>query len=138
MVEKIIAKERQAFPQETMAILPTMGGQTALNCALDLHQHGVLAKYGVEMIGANADVIDKAESRERFQEPRDRGVVPAQLDVVRHARDPDEVERPVADDLVSDVDVARPRVTGLRNVRLHDSSLLDRVCCRHHPGNQTL
>ena len=43
-----------------------MGGQTALNCALDLERHGVLAKYGVEMIGANADTIDKAENRERF------------------------------------------------------------------------
>ena len=48
------------------ALLPTMGGQTALNCALDLAKHGVLEKYGVEMIGANADAIDKAEDRERF------------------------------------------------------------------------
>ncbi|MEO8526665.1 MAG: carbamoyl phosphate synthase large subunit, partial [Caldimonas sp.] len=47
VVEKIIAKERPD------AVLPTMGGQTALNCALDLHRHGVLQKYGVEMIGAN-------------------------------------------------------------------------------------
>ncbi|CAM5449580.1 Carbamoyl-phosphate synthase large chain OS=Stutzerimonas stutzeri OX=316 GN=carB PE=3 SV=1 [Stutzerimonas stutzeri] len=39
---------------------PTMGGQTALNCALDLEKHGVLEKFGVEMIGANADTIDKA------------------------------------------------------------------------------
>lgn len=43
-----------------------MGGQTALNCALDLEKHGVLAKYNVEMIGAKADAIDKAENRERF------------------------------------------------------------------------
>lgn len=48
------------------AVLPTMGGQTALNCALDLDRHGVLAKHGVEMIGANADAIDKAEDRDRF------------------------------------------------------------------------
>ena len=60
VVEKIIAKERPD------AVLPTMGGQTALNCALDLERHGVLAKYNVEMIGANADTIDKAENRERF------------------------------------------------------------------------
>ena len=60
VVENIIAKERPD------AILPTMGGQTALNCALDLDRHGVLSKYGVEMIGANADAIDKAENRERF------------------------------------------------------------------------
>ena len=48
------------------ALLPTMGGQTALNCALDLEKHGVLEKFGVEMIGANADTIDKAEDRSRF------------------------------------------------------------------------
>ncbi|SEI85931.1 carbamoyl-phosphate synthase large subunit [Allopseudospirillum japonicum] len=59
-VEKIIEQERPS------ALLPTMGGQTALNCALDLEKHGVLAKYGVEMIGANADTIDKAENRDRF------------------------------------------------------------------------
>ncbi|PXF30160.1 carbamoyl phosphate synthase large subunit [Pokkaliibacter plantistimulans] len=59
-VAKIIEKERPD------AILPTMGGQTALNCALDLERHGVLAKFGVEMIGANADTIDKAENRDRF------------------------------------------------------------------------
>ncbi len=59
-VEKIIEQERPD------ALLPTMGGQTALNCALDLEREGVLAKYGVEMVGANADTIDKAEDRERF------------------------------------------------------------------------
>jgi len=59
-VEKIIEKERPD------AVLPTMGGQTALNCALDLEREGVLEKYGVEMIGANADTIDKAEDRDRF------------------------------------------------------------------------
>ena len=59
-VEKIIAKERPD------ALLPTMGGQTALNCALDLEREGVLEKYSVEMIGANADTIDKAEDRNRF------------------------------------------------------------------------
>jgi carbamoyl-phosphate synthase large subunit len=59
-VSKIIEKERPD------ALLPTMGGQTALNCALDLSKHGVLDQYSVEMIGANADAIDKAEDRERF------------------------------------------------------------------------
>ncbi|MCQ4255660.1 carbamoyl-phosphate synthase large subunit [Stutzerimonas stutzeri] len=59
-VAKIIEKERPD------ALLPTMGGQTALNCALDLEKHGVLEKFGVEMIGANADTIDKAEDRSRF------------------------------------------------------------------------
>ena len=61
MVEKIIAIERPG------ALLPTMGGQTALNCALDLARHGVLEKYGVEMIGASREAIDKAEDREKFK-----------------------------------------------------------------------
>lgn len=62
IVEKIIAKERPD------ALLPTMGGQTALNCALDLDKHGVLAKYNVELIGASKDAIDKAEDRQKFKE----------------------------------------------------------------------
>ena len=61
MVEKIIAIEKPD------ALLPTMGGQTALNCALDLAKHGVLEKYGVEMIGASKEAIDKAEDREKFK-----------------------------------------------------------------------
>ncbi|KGQ70547.1 carbamoyl phosphate synthase large subunit [Chelonobacter oris] len=61
-VEKIIEKEHPD------AILPTMGGQTALNCALDLSKHGVLAKYNVELIGAKEDAIDKAEDRGRFKD----------------------------------------------------------------------
>ena len=61
MVEKIIAVERPD------ALLPTMGGQTALNCALDLARHGVLEKYKVELIGASKEAIDKAEDREKFK-----------------------------------------------------------------------
>ncbi|TPQ27982.1 carbamoyl-phosphate synthase large subunit [Methylomonas sp. EFPC3] len=61
-VEKIIEKERPD------AILPTMGGQTALNCALALDKHGVLAKYGVEMIGATKEAINKAEDRDLFNQ----------------------------------------------------------------------
>ena len=68
VVAQIIAKERQAFPNDKMALLPTMGGQTALNCALDLHHHGVLAKHGVEMIGANEQAIEKAEDRLKFKD----------------------------------------------------------------------
>ena len=60
-VAKIIEKERPD------ALLPTMGGQTALNCALDLAKHGVLEQFGVEMIGASRDAIDKAEDRDRFR-----------------------------------------------------------------------
>ncbi len=62
VVERIIAKERPD------AILPTMGGQTALNCALDLHRQGVLEKYKVELIGASPEAIDKAEDRSKFKE----------------------------------------------------------------------
>ena len=62
IVKKIIEKERPD------ALLPTMGGQTALNCALDLDKNGVLKEYGVEMIGASKDAIDKAEDREKFRE----------------------------------------------------------------------
>ena len=61
-VEKIIAKERPD------AILPTMGGQTALNCALDLWRQGVLEKYAVELIGATPEAIDKAEDRLKFKD----------------------------------------------------------------------
>jgi carbamoyl-phosphate synthase large subunit len=67
IVAKIIAKERYAVPGG-FALLPTMGGQTALNCALSLKKMGVLAKFDVEMIGASAQAIDKAEDRELFRE----------------------------------------------------------------------
>jgi carbamoyl-phosphate synthase large subunit len=60
VLEKIIAKEKPD------AILPTMGGQTALNCALDLERHGILEKYNVELIGAKREAIDKAEDRDLF------------------------------------------------------------------------
>ncbi len=62
MVEKIIAIEHPD------ALLPTMGGQTALNCALDLAKHGVLKNYNVELIGASREAIDKAEDREKFKQ----------------------------------------------------------------------
>src|SRR5213596_3479907 len=62
VVEKIIARERPD------ALLPTLGGQTGLNTAMDLWKHGVLKKYKVEMIGARADVIDKAEDRQKFKD----------------------------------------------------------------------
>ena len=65
-VEKIIEKERPD------ALLPTMGGQTALNCALDLAKHGVLEKFAVEMIGASKEAIDKAEDRQKFKEAMTR------------------------------------------------------------------
>ncbi|NWF35610.1 carbamoyl-phosphate synthase large subunit [Mariprofundus sp. KV] len=65
VVAKIIEKERPD------AILPTMGGQTALNCALSLNKHGILEKFNVKLIGAQPDAIDKAEDRERFKHAMD-------------------------------------------------------------------
>ncbi|MGB4345262.1 MAG: carbamoyl-phosphate synthase large subunit [Burkholderiaceae bacterium] len=62
VLERIIAIEKPD------AILPTMGGQTALNCALDLHHHGILTKYNVELIGATPEAIDKAEDRSKFKD----------------------------------------------------------------------
>ncbi len=73
-VEKIIAKEKPD------AILPTMGGQTALNCALDLDRHGVLDKFNVELIGARKHAIDKAEDRELF----DKAMEAIGLETPRH------------------------------------------------------
>lgn len=66
MVEKVIARERPD------ALLPTLGGQTGLNLAMDLDRLGILKKYGVEMIGARADVIAKAEEREQFKQAMER------------------------------------------------------------------
>ena len=66
VVAKIIEKERPD------AVLPTMGGQTALNCALALFNDGTLEKFGVQMIGADADAIDKAEDRQRFRDAMDK------------------------------------------------------------------
>ena len=61
-IEKIIAKERPD------ALLPTLGGQTGLNTAIDLHEHGVLERYGVKLLGAQIDVIKKAEDRQLFKD----------------------------------------------------------------------
>ncbi len=66
VVRRIIARERPD------AILPTMGGQTALNCALDLHRHGVLEEFGVELIGATPEAIDMAEDRAKFKQAMTR------------------------------------------------------------------
>ena len=79
IVEKIIAKERPD------AILPTMGGQTALNCALDLAKHGVLEKYNVEMIGASRDAIDMAEDREKFKQAMTRIGLASAKSVIAHS-----------------------------------------------------
>ena len=79
IVEKIIEKERPD------AILPTMGGQTALNTALTLNKMGVLEKYGVQMIGADAEAIDKAEDREKFKAAMDRIGLESPRSAVAHS-----------------------------------------------------
>ena len=79
VVEKIIAKERPD------ALLPTMGGQTALNCALDLDKHGVLAKYKVELIGASKEAIDKAEDRQKFKDAMTKIGLGSARSVIAHS-----------------------------------------------------
>ncbi|MEM1131626.1 MAG: carbamoyl-phosphate synthase large subunit [Pseudomonadota bacterium] len=71
IVAKIIARERAERPDEKLVVLPTMGGQTALNTALALDEDGTLEKYDVELIGARAEAIDKAEDREKFRAAMD-------------------------------------------------------------------
>ncbi|MBV9569957.1 MAG: carbamoyl-phosphate synthase large subunit [Alphaproteobacteria bacterium] len=79
-VEKIIARETANVPPgRVFALLPTMGGQTALNTALSLRKRGILDKYGIELIGASAEAIDKAEDRELFR----RAMMKIGLDVPR-------------------------------------------------------
>ncbi|KUJ72930.1 carbamoyl-phosphate synthase large subunit [Thiomicrospira sp. WB1] len=80
-VKSILEKEKPD------AILPTMGGQTALNCALDLYNHGVLDELGVELIGANADAIDKAENRERFRAAMEKIGLDMPVSAVAHNMD---------------------------------------------------
>ncbi len=72
VVARIIETERAKYPHEKMAVLPTMGGQTALNTALALEANGTLAKFDVEMIGATAEAIDKAEDRIKFRNAMDK------------------------------------------------------------------
>ncbi|TXC69075.1 carbamoyl-phosphate synthase large subunit [Sphingorhabdus soli] len=81
VVAKIIEKERPD------AVLPTMGGQTALNCALSLNKMGVLEKYGVVMIGADAEAIDKAEDREKFKRAMDKIGLESPRSAIAHNMD---------------------------------------------------
>jgi carbamoyl-phosphate synthase large subunit len=79
IVSKIIAKEKPD------ALLPTMGGQTALNCALDLDKHGVLKKYNVELIGASKKAIDKAEDRQQFKEAMNKIGLASARSLIAHS-----------------------------------------------------
>ncbi|PWF24104.1 carbamoyl-phosphate synthase large subunit [Corticimicrobacter populi] len=93
-IEKIIERERPD------ALLPTMGGQTALNCALDLDREGVLAKYGVELIGANAHAIDKAEDRQKFKLAMDAiGLESAKSGVAHSLDEAWAVQRRIAEEI---------------------------------------
>ncbi len=104
-VEKIIAKERPD------ALLPTLGGQTALNTAISLHEAGTLEKYGVELIGANVEAINKGEDRELF-----KGVVEAVRQKIGHGESARSVICHSMEDVLAGVDtlggypvVVRPR-----------------------------
>ena len=81
VLERIIEKERPC------AILPTMGGQTALNCALDLHRNGVLEKYGVELIGARPEAIEKAEDRQKFKQAMESIGLGSARSAIAHSMD---------------------------------------------------
>ena len=87
VVAKIIAKERPD------ALLPTMGGQTALNTALSLRRMGILERYNVEMIGAQPDAIDKAEDRSLFREAMDKIGLDTPISVLANATDIKDVDR---------------------------------------------
>jgi carbamoyl-phosphate synthase large subunit len=87
IVAKIIEREKAAHPDEKMVILPTMGGQTALNTALALFNDGTLEKFDVEMIGANAEAIDKAEDRQKFRDAMDKIGLESARSGVAHTMD---------------------------------------------------
>jgi len=122
IVEKIISKERPD------AILPTMGGQTALNCALDLNRHGVLAKYNVELIGASCEAIDKAEDRELF----DKAMISIGLETPRHGMAHDMDQAHEALDKVGFPCIVRPSFTlgGTGGGIAYNKEEFDEICSR--------
>ncbi|WP_377268224.1 carbamoyl-phosphate synthase large subunit [Peterkaempfera sp. SMS 1(5)a] len=124
-VEKIIAKERPD------ALLPTLGGQTALNAAVALAKNGVLERYGVELIGANIDAIEKGEDRDRF-----KGVVEAVKAKIGHGESARSVICHTMDEILAGVDtlggypvVVRPSFTmgGAGSGFAHDEEELRRI-----------
>ncbi|WP_171172201.1 carbamoyl-phosphate synthase large subunit [Streptomyces sp. I05A-00742] len=124
-VEKIIAKERPD------ALLPTLGGQTALNTAISLHENGVLEKYGVELIGANVEAIHKGEDRDLF-----KGVVEAVHAKTGHGESARSVICHTMDEVIAGVDelggypvVVRPSFTmgGAGSGFAHDEDELRRI-----------
>ncbi|MEU7137309.1 carbamoyl-phosphate synthase large subunit [Streptomyces sp. NPDC046261] len=124
-VEKIIAKERPD------ALLPTLGGQTALNTAISMHENGVLEKYGVELIGANVEAIHKGEDRDLF-----KGVVEAVRAKIGHGESARSVICHTMDEVIAGVDtlggypvVVRPSFTmgGAGSGFAHDEEELRRI-----------
>ncbi|MBB5118178.1 carbamoyl phosphate synthase large subunit [Streptomyces eurocidicus] len=124
-VEKIIAKERPD------ALLPTLGGQTALNTAISMHENGVLEKYGVELIGANVEAIHKGEDRDLF-----KGVVEAVNAKIGHGESARSVICHTMDEVIAGVDtlggypvVVRPSFTmgGAGSGFAHDEDELRRI-----------
>ena len=107
IVAKIIAEERRQRPDDKLVVLPTMGGQTALNTALALHKQGVLAALGVELIGANAEAIDKAEDRQLFRDAMRRIGLETPRSMLAHNRQ----EAAAALELVGLPAIIRPSFT---------------------------
>ncbi|MBM89430.1 MAG: carbamoyl phosphate synthase large subunit [Gammaproteobacteria bacterium] len=122
IVEKIIEKERPD------AILPTMGGQTALNCALDLNRHGVLEKYGVELVGASCEAIDKAEDRELF----DKAMVSIGLETPRHGMAHNMEQAHAALETIGFPCIIRPSFTlgGTGGGIAYNKEEFDEICAR--------
>ncbi|NKB33418.1 MAG: carbamoyl-phosphate synthase large subunit [Pseudomonadales bacterium] len=122
IVEKIIEKERPD------AILPTMGGQTALNCALDLNRHGVLDKYDVELIGASCEAIDKAEDRELF----DDAMTSIGLETPRHGMAHNMVQAHEALEEIGFPCIIRPSFTmgGTGGGIAYNKEEFDEICTR--------
>ena len=133
VVEKIIERERPD------AILPTMGGQTALNCALDLYRNGVLEKYGVELIGASPEAIDKAEDRLKFREAMDRiGLESARSGIAHSLDEAWEVQRRIGFPVI-----IRPSFTlgGTGGGVAYNAEEFDAICRRGleaSPANELL
>jgi len=107
IVAKIIAAEREARPHDKLVVLPTMGGQTALNTALALHKQGVLSALGVELIGANAEAIDMAEDRQLFRDAMQRIGLETPRSMMAHNR----LEAAAALELVGLPAIIRPSFT---------------------------
>src|SRR4051794_3322923 len=107
IVARIIEREKTERPNAKLVLLPTMGGQTALNTALTLNRLGILAKWDVEMIGAKAPVIDKAEDRELFREAMTRIGLETPRSMLAH----DVIEALQAIDVIGLPAIIRPSFT---------------------------